>query len=145
MKIAIGCDPNASELKEQLKAFIMELGHVCVDFGGDEPIYANTAIRLAQAVAAEECDRGVLICGTGIGMCIAANKVKGAYAALVNNVYQAQRAQLSNRANIMTLGAQVTGVELAKCLVQSYLKEQFDPQSRSAPKVQRICDYENGR
>lgn len=91
MKIAIGCDQNASELKEQLKAFIMELGHVCVDFGGDEPIYANTAIRLAQAVAAEECDRGVLICGTGIGMCIAANKVKGAYAALVNNVYQAQR------------------------------------------------------
>ena len=145
MKIAIGCDQNASELKEQLKAFIMELGHVCVDFGGDEPIYANTAIRLAQAVAAEESDRGVLICGTGIGMCIAANKVKGAYAALVNNVYQAQRAQLSNRANIMTLGAQVTGVELAKCLVQSYLKEQFDPQSRSAPKVQRICDYENGR
>ena len=145
MKIAIGCDQKASELKEQLKAFIMELGHVCVDFGGDEPIYANTAIRLAQAVAAEECDRGVLICGTGIGMCIAANKVKGAYAALVNNVYQAQRAQLSNRANIMTLGAQVTGVELAKCLVQSYLKEQFDPQSRSAPKVQRICDYENGR
>ena len=145
MKIAIGCDQNASELKEQLKAFIMELGHVCVDFGGDEPIYANTAIRLAQAVAAEECDRGGLICGTGIGMCIAANKVKGAYAALVNNVYQAQRAQLSNRANIMTLGAQVTGVELAKCLVQSYLKEQFDPQSRSAPKVQRICDYENGR
>ena len=145
MKIAIGCDQNASELKEQLKAFIMELGHVCVDFGGDEPIYANTAIRLAQAVAAEECDRGVLICGTGIGMCIAANKVKGAYAALVNNVYQAQRAQLSNRANIMTLGAQVTCVELAKCLVQSYLKEQFDPQSRSAPKVQRICDYENGR
>ncbi len=145
MKIAIGCDQNASELKEQLKAFIMELGHVCVDFGGDEPIYANTAIRLAQAVAAEGCDRGVLICGTGIGMCIAANKVKGAYAALVNNVYQAQRAQLSNRANIMTLGAQVTGVELAKCLVQSYLKEQFDPQSRSAPKVQRICDYENGR
>ena len=105
MKIAIGCDQNASELKEQLNAFIMELGHVCVDFGGDEPIYANTAIRLAQAVAAEECDRGVLICGTGIGMCIAANKVKGAYAALVNNVYQAQRAQLSNRANIMTLGA----------------------------------------
>ena len=145
MKIAIGCDQNALELKEQLKAFIMELGHVCVDFGGDEPIYANTAIRLAQAVAAEECDRGDLICGTGIGMCIAANKVKGAYAALVNNVYQAQRAQLSNRANIMTLGAQVTGVELAKCLVQSYLKEQFDPQSRSAPKVQRICDYENGR
>ena len=142
MKIAIGCDQNASELKEQLKAFIMELGHVCVDFGGDEPIYANTAIRLAQAVAAGECDRGVLICGTGIGMCIAANKVKGAYAALVNNVYQAQRAQLSNNANIITMGAQVTGIEVAKMMVDEYLGCAFDPKSRSLPKVQRIYDYE---
>lgn len=65
--------------------------------------------------------RGILICGTGIGVSIAANKVPGAYAALVNNVYQAQRAQLSNNANIITLGAQVTGIELAKCLVKEYL------------------------
>lgn len=144
MKIAIGCDPNAAELKQELKAFISGLGHECVDFGGDDPIYANTAVRLAKAVAAGECDRGVLICGTGIGVSIAANKVKGAYAALVNNVYQARRAELSNHANIITLGAQVTGAELAKCLVAAYLKEEFDPQSRSAPKVRRICEYENG-
>ena len=68
--------------------------------------------------------RGILICGTGIGVSIAANKVPGAYAALVNNVYQAQRAQLSNNANIITLGAQVTGIELAKCLVK-VLKRNF--------------------
>lgn len=78
--------------------------------------------------------RGILICGTGIGVSIAANKVPGAYAALVNNVYQAQRAQLSNNANIITLGAQVTGIELAKCLVKEYLSVTFDPESRSMPK-----------
>lgn len=143
MKIAIGCDPNATEYKKVLTPFIEELGHEVVDFGSDDPIYANTAIRLAESVAAGECERGILICGTGIGVSIAANKVKGAYAALVNNVYQAQRAQLSNNANIITMGAQVTGIELAKCLVKEYLSVAYDPNSRSAPKVARITEYEN--
>ena len=142
MKIAIGCDPNAADFKKQLIPFIEQLGHEVVDFGSDAPIYANTAIELAEAVARGECERGVLICGTGIGVSIAANKVKGAYAALVNNVYQAQRATLSNNANIITMGAQVTGIELGKCLVKEYLANTFDPKSRSLPKVQRICDYE---
>lgn len=143
MKIAIGCDPNATGLKDILISYIQSLGHETKDFGGEDPIYANTAIRLAKAVAARECDRGVLICGTGIGVSIAANKVKGAYAALVNNVYQAQRAELSNHANIIAMGSQVTGPELAKCLVKAYLEVTFDPQSRSMPKIQRIYDYEN--
>ena len=142
MKIAVGCDPNAAEMKRQLIPFIEGLGHSCEDFGSDDPIYANTAVRLAQAVAGGECDRGVLICGTGIGVSFAANKVRGAYAALVNNVYQARRAELSNNANIIALGAQVMGVELAKCLVEAYLNEVYDPNSRSAPKVARICEYE---
>ena len=73
---------------------------------------------------------------------IAANKVKGAYAAVVNNVYQAQRAQLSNNANIITIGAQVTGIEVAKMMVQEYLSCTFDPNSRSAPKIERIYEYE---
>ncbi len=143
MKIAIGCDPNATDYKKVLIPFIEGLGHECVDFGSDDPIYANTAVRLAKSVAAGECERGILICGTGIGVSIAANKVKGAYAALVNNVYQAQRAQLSNNANIITMGSQVTGIELAKCLVKEYLGLTFDPNSRSAPKVARIVEYEN--
>lgn len=63
MKIAIGCDPNAFELKEVLKNLVEDLGHDCVDFGSNDPIYANTAIRLSKAVAAGECDRGILICG----------------------------------------------------------------------------------
>ncbi|MDD7676399.1 MAG: RpiB/LacA/LacB family sugar-phosphate isomerase, partial [Eubacteriales bacterium] len=69
-------------------------------------------------------------------------KVKGAYAAVVNNVYQAQRAQLSNNANIITIGAQVTGIEVAKMMVKEYLSCTFDPNSRSAPKIERIYEYE---
>ncbi|MEG0751455.1 MAG: RpiB/LacA/LacB family sugar-phosphate isomerase [Oscillospiraceae bacterium] len=144
MKIAIGYDPNATEYAKELRPVIEALGHEVFDFGSEDPIYANTAIKVAEAVARGEFDRGVLVCGTGIGVSIAANKVKGAYAALVSNVYQAQRATLSNNANIITLGAQVTGIELGKCLVKEYLANSFDPKSRSLPKVERICNYERG-
>ena len=142
MKIVFGCDPNATEFKLQLMEYVKGLGHEVADLGSDDPIYVNTAIRLAEAVAAGKCDRGVLLCGTGIGVSIAANKVKGAYAANVSNVYQAQRAELSNNANIITIGAQVIGEELAKCLVKEYLSVTFDPKSRSVPKIQRIYNYE---
>jgi ribose 5-phosphate isomerase B len=143
MKIAFGCDPNATDFKATILKYVQGKGFDCVDFGSDDPIYANTAIAVAEAVAAGECERGILVCGTGIGVCIAANKVKGAYAALVNNVYQAQRAQLSNCANIITMGAQVTGIEVAKMMVDEYLGCTFDTSSRSMPKVQRVYDYES--
>ena len=142
MKIAVGCDPNAENFKKELITYIQKLGHEVEDFGSTDPIYANVAISVGEAVASKQYDRGILICGTGIGVCIAANKVKGAYAALVNNVYQAQRAELSNHANIMTMGAQVIGIELGKCLVKEYLGRTFDPNSRSVPKIKRIYDYE---
>ena len=142
MKVAIGCDPNAAEFKAILSPFIRNLGHDVEDYGSDDPIYANVAIAVAKDVASGKCDRGVLICGTGIGVSIAANKVEGAYAALVTNVYQAERAVLSNNANIITMGAQVTGIELAKCFVKVYLSLSYDPNTRSAPKVDRITEYE---
>ncbi|GHU95339.1 ribose-5-phosphate isomerase [Spirochaetia bacterium] len=142
MKIAIGCDPNAAALKETIKKLVESLGHQVTDYGSDDAIYANVAIALAADVAAGKHDRGILICGTGIGMSIAANKVKGAYAALITDIYQAQRASLSNNANIITLGAFVTGVELAKALVKEYLSLSFDPASSSAPKVNRITKYD---
>ena len=94
MKIAIGCDPNAQNEKEALIKFIEAKGYGEVtDFGSEDPIYANVAIEVAEAVAAKKYDRGILVCGTGIGVSIAANKVKGAYAALVSDVYSAQRAR----------------------------------------------------
>lgn len=142
MKVAIGCDPNAQELKAQLIPFVEDLGHEVFDFGSDDPIYANVAIQLGEAVARKEYDRGILICGTGIGVCITANKVPGVYAALVTDIYQAQRAVLSNNANVITLGAQVIGIELAKCLVKEYLSLTFDPNGRSAEKIARIMEYD---
>ena len=106
MKIAIGCDPNAQEAKEELIRFIKEKNYGEVtDFGSTDPIYANTAIKVAEAVASKKYDRGILICSTGIGMSIAANKVKGVYAALLSDVYSAQRARLSNDANVACMGA----------------------------------------
>jgi len=100
------------------------------------------AFKVAEDVAAGVCDRGVLFCGTGIGMSVAANKVRGAYAACVSNIFQAERAVLSNDANIITLGSQVIGLELAKCFLEEYLGKQFDRASRSAPKVDAIIAYE---
>lgn len=143
MKIVFGCDPNADVFKKQLMEYVESLGHEVTDFGSDDPIYANTAIKVAQAVAAKEFDRGIIVCGTGIGVSIAANKVKGAYAACIHDVYQAQRAELSNHANIITMGSQVVGIELAKCMVKEYLSCTFDPNGRSGAKVQRIVDFEN--
>ena len=144
-KIALGCDPNARELKEGIKAYLKTLGFESEDFGSDDPIYANVAIRVAKAVAAGTYDRGILICGTGIGMCIAANKVPGAYAALCSDAYSAERARKSNNANIMTLGAFTIGVEHAKTLVSIWMSAAFNPTSPSGPKVRRIMDFEKER
>ena len=140
-KIAIGCDPNAAELKAAVKQQLSDLGYECEDYGSEDPIYANVAIKVAEQVAAGVHDRGILICGTGIGMCITANKVPGAYAALCSDAYSAERSIKSNNANIMTMGSQVTGVELAKSLVKIWLESKYVPGGRSEPKIQRIYDY----
>ena len=142
MKIAIGCDPNATEYKKMLIPFVESLGHEATDFGSDDPIYANVAIEVAEAVAAKKFDRGILFCGTGIGVMLAANKVKGAYAAVVSDVYSAQRACLSNNCNIITLGAQVTGYKLAEEVIRAYLAETYVYNERSGKKVDRIVEYE---
>jgi ribose 5-phosphate isomerase B len=140
--VALGCDPNARELKEAVKAHLTELGFAWEDYGSEDPVYANVAIKVAEAVAAGRHDRGILICGTGIGMSIAANKVPGAYAALVSDGYSAERASKSNNANIITLGSLVTGTALARTLVATWLASAYTPGGPSEPKVQRIYEYE---
>jgi ribose 5-phosphate isomerase B len=141
MNIAIGCDPNAAGLKGVLIDHIKELGYLCHDYGSDDPIYANVAIEVTEAVVAGKHDRGILLCGTGIGMCIAASKVPGAYAAVCQDPYSTERSILSNNANIMTLGSQVVGAELAKSLVTVWLNVTYISGSRSEPKIQRISEY----
>ncbi len=142
MNVAIGCDPNASELKEDIKKHLTSLGHKWEDLGSDDPIYANVAFSVGEAVAAGKFDRGVLLCGTGIGMCIAANKVSGVTAALCSDVYSTERSIKSNNANIMTIGAFTTGRELAKSLVTTWMASEYIPGGRSEPKVQRIVEYD---
>ena len=140
-KIAIGCDPNAAGLKEVVKQHLTDLGYEYEDYGSDDPIYANVGIKVAEQVASGVHERGILICGTGIGMCITANKVSGVYAALCADAYSTERSIKSNNANIMTLGSQVTGSELAKSLVKIWMASEYVPGGRSQPKIQRIYDY----
>ena len=140
-KVAIGCDPNAAELKQVLKTHLEEMGYQTEDYGSDDPIYANVAFAVAEAVAAGKHERGILLCGTGIGVCIAANKVPGAYAALCSDAYSTERSRKSNNANIMTMGSQVVGPELAKALVSIWMKSEYVPGGRSESKVQRIVEY----
>lgn len=140
--IALGCDPNAAGLMEIIKNQVSELGYECHDYGSEDVIYANVAIKVAEDVAAGKHFRGILVCGTGIGVCIAANKVEGARAALCSDAYSTERSIKSNNANIMTIGSLVTGSELAKYYVKIWLDSEFDETSPSAPKVQRIIEYD---
>ncbi|WP_158735832.1 ribose 5-phosphate isomerase B [Alteribacillus sp. YIM 98480] len=143
MKIAIGSDHNAFHLKEEIKSFIEGLGHSVSDYGChscDAVDYPDVSFEVAQAIQDENVDRGILICGTGIGVAIAAGKIPGIRAALCHDTYSAERAQLSNNAQILTMGAQIIGPEAAKKVVESYLSVAWE--GGSSRKVQKIIDKE---
>jgi len=140
--VAIGCDPNAEEAKKALIKFLTQKGYAVTDMGSEDSIYANVAVKVATAVANGEYDRGILICGTGIGVSIAANKVKGAYAALLTDVYSAERARKSNDANIACFGAFTLGIKHMEKLAEVFLTSEFEVGCPSQPKVDRIREYE---
>lgn len=144
MKIAIGCDFNALDLKNAIIDLLKGRKVEYKDFGTftRDPIdYPDIAKKVAYAIAEGKFERGILICGTGLGMAMAADKVKGIRAATCSNVYQAERAIKSNNAQIITLGAQVTGIELAKLLVIAWLDSEFQG-GRSERKVKKIMEIE---
>ncbi|MFW7269342.1 RpiB/LacA/LacB family sugar-phosphate isomerase [Gluconacetobacter sp. Hr-1-5] len=144
MRIAIGCDEAATTLKDIIRIAVAEDGHDVTDYGtfGTEPVlYPDIAVTVAKAVMAGRHDRGILLCGTGIGVAISANKVPGMRAAQTHDTYSAERAMKSNNAQIITLGARVIGPELAKCIVRAYLLSEFG-NGASAEKVDRIAHYE---
>ncbi len=140
MQIALGCDEAAYDLKQILLAYLEAEGHTVTDFGtfDAEPVlYPDIAAMVAHSVARGESERGVLLCGTGIGMAISANKVRGIRAAQCHDTYSAERAQKSNDAQIISIGARVVGPELAKAIVATYLGSSFTPGPSSA-KIARI-------
>ncbi len=144
MKLAIGCDEAAYALKVEIMKHLDEIGVEYKDFGADKGeivLYPHVAKTVAEAVAAGEFERGLLVCGTGIGMAITANKVPGIRAAVCHDPFSTERSRKSNDAQIMCMGERVIGVELAKYLVDIWLKCDFAG-GGSAPKVERIMEVE---
>ena len=145
MAIAIGCDEAAFELKQILKQVLVDRGLEVEDFGTHDTrpvLYPDIAFAAAQSVVDGRNDRAVLLCGTGIGMAISANKVPGIRAAQCHDTYSAERARKSNDAQVITMGARVIGPELAKSILHAWLDSEFEP-DRSGPKVARIREFEN--
>jgi ribose 5-phosphate isomerase B len=142
--IAIGADEAAFHLKEVIKESLAALGHQIEDYGvyDTQPVlYPDIALAVAEAVRAGKHDRAILMCGTGIGMAISANKVLGIRAAVCHDPYSTERSRKSNDCQVMTMGSRVIGEELAKTLVRIWLASEFQG-GNSAPKVQRICEIE---
>lgn len=128
MKIAIGNDHAAVELKHQIMAYVRELGHEVENYGTDTNEscnYPEYGEKVARAVTEGRADCGILICGTGVGISIAANKVKGIRAAVCSDVTTARLVKEHNNANIIAFGARIVGEELAKDIVKAYLEAEF--------------------
>ena len=141
MKIAVAGDSAGEGLAKTLADHLKdrhEVSEVSRTDAGADAFYSIVSERVANAVLAGTYDRAILVCGTGIGVSIAANKVPGIRAALTHDTYSAERAALSNNAQIITMGARVIGTELAKAIADAFLKETFDPNGRSAGNVAAI-------
>ena len=144
MRLAIGCDEAAYALKVEIMKHLDEISVEYVDFGanaGEVVLYPDVAKKVAEEVAAGNFERGILVCGTGIGMAITANKVPGIRAAVCHDPFSTERSRKSNNAQIMCMGERVIGVELAKYLVDIWLKCDFSG-GGSTPKVERIMEIE---
>ena len=145
MRIALGCDHNGLELKRLTMGLLQELGHECQDMGcydTNSVDYPDVAREVAEAVAESRFDHGVLICGTGIGMSISANKVHGIRAALCNDVFSARRARQHNDANVLCLGSDVLGKGPALEVVTAYVEARFEGE-RHARRVEKIAAMES--
>jgi ribose 5-phosphate isomerase B len=144
MQVAIGADEAAYDLKEILKTYLAARGVDVVDYGAYDTtpvLYPDIAVKVAEAIAQGKHTRGILMCGTGIGMAITANKVPGIRAATCHDTYSAERARKSNDAQILTMGARVIGPELAKTIVDAWLKSEFEG-GGSTRKVERMAEYD---
>ncbi len=146
MKISIGCDELGIGLKNMIIDVFIKKGHEFCDVGvieGEIVNYPSVAYNAVKEMTEGDCERCILICGTGIGMALTANKIEGAYAAVCHDVYSTERSILSNNANTMCMGALVIGPKTAEKLVELWLSLTFDPHCRSYDKVQEIYAIES--
>lgn len=144
MKIAIGNDHSAVEMKQLVQQYLEEKGYEVINFGTDSeescdyPIYGE---KVGRAVVAGEADLGVIICGTGVGISLAANKVKGVRAVVCSEPYSAKLSKQHNNTNVLAFGARVVGIELAKMILDSWLEAEFEG-GRHERRVNMIMDIE---
>ena len=146
MKIALGSDHGGYPLKENLKEYLNELNAEYIDFGceSEKSIdYTDIGFKVSNEVKDGNFDKGILICGTGIGMSMVANKVKGIRASLCHDTFSARNAREHNDANILTLGARVIGVGLAKEIVKVWLNTEFNQEERHINRLNKIKQEED--
>ena len=144
MKVGFGNDHPSVDMKMEVMEYVKELGHEVVNYGTDEKVSCDYPIygeKVANAVAAGEVDCGILICGTGIGISLAANKVKGIRAAVCSEPYSAKLSKQHNNSNILAFGSRVIGPELAKMIVKTWLEAEFEG-GRHQRRVDMIMDIE---
>ncbi len=144
MKIGIGCDHAGVKFKEQIKDFIKSMGHEVEDFGTyttDRVDYPDIAKVVCNSIISGSCEKGILICGTGIGMSMAANKIKGIRAALCSDTYSARVTREHNNANVLALGARVIGIDLACDVVKAFLTAEYTG-GRHETRVAKMMAFE---
>ena len=146
MKLGIAADHGGYELKESLKDYLTSLGHEVKDFGAYELVqtddYPDLVIPLAKAVGAGEVERGIAVCGSGVGAAVVANKIKGVRAALINDHFSAHQGVEDDDLNLLCLGGRVSGVMVAREFVRSFLDAKFTGEERHKRRLQKVKDLE---
>jgi ribose 5-phosphate isomerase B len=142
MKVGISADHGGFELKEMLRDYLKEQGHEVVDFGAESLVqlddFPDYVIPMARAVAKHEVERGIAVCGSGVGACIAANKVHGVRAALITDHFSAHQGVEDDNMNVMTIGGRVVGFNVAQELVTSFLKAKFIGAERHLRRLDKV-------
>ena len=145
MKIGLACDHGGYPLKNIIKEVVLADGYTVIDLGtdSDESVdYPDYAEKLGMAITGGEVERGILICGSGVGACIAANKIKGVYAGICHDTYSAHQGVEHDNMNVLCLGARIIGAELAKELVDAFLNAKFSNEERHVRRVNKVYKIE---
>jgi len=145
MRIAIAADHAGFLIKDDVINLVQSLGHDVIDLGtyDQEPVdYPDYALKLGKVIVEKQADRGILICGSGAGACIAANKIKGIYASICHDTYLAHQAVEHDNINFLCLGSRIVGVELVKEIVKTFLSAQFIPEERFVRRFEKVRQIE---
>lgn len=146
MRIAIAADHAGFNIKDEIINLIQSVGHDVIDLGtyNQEPVdYPDYAAKVGKAIQDKQADRGVLICGSGVGVCVAANKIKGVYACVCHDTYSAHQGVEHDNMNVLCIGSRVVGIELVKDIVATFLSAQFIGEGRFLRRVEKVHKLEN--